>query len=100
MLFLADGREPEPQTIGASTSLRLTPGLLQVALVEQDLHQRGMIVVGLHPPWAALAPRLLFRLRDTQLDFRQSALSPSGPRACLLRMPFQRFVALQIGALR
>src|SRR5215831_12238273 len=26
MFFLADGREPEPQTIGASTSLRLTPG--------------------------------------------------------------------------
>ena len=29
MFFFADGREPEPQTIGASTSLRLAPGLLE-----------------------------------------------------------------------
>src|SRR6266851_1695907 len=59
-----------------------------------------MIVVGPHPSWAAVAPRLLFGLRDTQPDLRQSALSPTGPRACLLRIPFQRFVALQIGPLR
>src|SRR5260370_23070103 len=50
MFFLADGRDPDPQTIGASTSLRLPPGLLEVVLVQENLCQLGMTYVWPHPP--------------------------------------------------
>ena len=58
VFLLPVGGQTEPQAVRASSHTGLAPGIFAFAFIQEDLHQDGMIVIGLRPKGPSLTAHL------------------------------------------